>query len=153
MIHPSSPQRYVTGQPALCVPVDGELSDWHLHSAWSEEVTPIPIAGESFPATVHLWGTMGVIEQSAFLIASGIVTQGPVYVASPARALADMVYAVVAATQDPSFLNTDRTAMSAASRQQLVAMIRVLRDREPSAVLSHWIDWQPLLSRELALSP
>lgn len=152
MIHPSSPQRYVTGQPALSVPVDEELSDWHLCSAWSEEVTPIPIAGDTFPATEHLWGTLGVIEQSAHLIAMGIVATGPVYVASPARAVADMLYAILAAKQDPSFLDTDRTPLSAASRQQLVAMIRMLRDTEPSAALSRWIDRQPMLSHALAQS-
>jgi hypothetical protein len=149
MIHPSSPQRYVTGQPALSVPVDGELADWHLYSAWSQAVTPIPIAGETFPATEHLWGTSGVIEQSAFLIAAGIVTAGPVYVASPARAVVDMVYAVLAATQNPSFLDTDRMSLSEPSRQQLVAMIGILKDREPSAQLHRWIDRQPMLSHSL----
>ena len=74
MIHPSTPQRYVTGQPALSVPVDAELSDWHLCSSWSDAVTPIPIAGDTYPSTAHLWGSTGVIEQSAYLIAAGVVT-------------------------------------------------------------------------------
>jgi hypothetical protein len=152
MIHPSTPQRYVTGQPALSVPVDAELSDWHLCSSWSDAVTPIPIAGDTYPSTAHLWGSTGVIEQSAYLIAAGVVTEGPVYVASPARALADMLYAVLAAQLDPSFLDADRTAMSPASHQQLVTLIRMLRECEPSAALQRWIDRQPRLVHALAAS-
>ncbi len=61
-----------------------------------------------------------------------------------------MVYAVMAAQEDPSFLDTDHTPLSPASRQQLVEMIRILRDREPSAVLLRWIAQQPALSQALA---
>lgn len=152
VIHPSSRHRYVTGQPALSVPVDEEMSDWHLCSEWDETTQPVPIAGEAFPSTEHLWDTQGVHDQTEFLIGSGIIDHGPVFVASPARAMLDMLYAVLARQWNPTFINVDQTNMTDASRNHLVAMLRILVEREPSTALQNWIDRQSELSRLMAQS-
>lgn len=152
MIHPSSQHRYVTGQPALSVPVDEEMSDWHLCSEWDETKQPVPISGETFPSTEHLWGTQGVHDQTGFLTQFGIIDRGPVFVASPARAMLDMVYAVLSRQGNPAFVNVDQTNLTDASRNHLVSMLRIFVEREPSVALQRWIDRQPELSRLMGQS-
>jgi hypothetical protein len=132
------------------VPVDEEMSDWHLTSAWSEISKPVPIAGETFPSTEHLWGTQGVVDQTAYLLGAGIIRQGPVFVASPARAIADMVYFLVTTHRDPQCINVDQTPMTDSSRHHLVEMLRIFLERQPSDSLQGWIDGQPELSRLMA---
>jgi hypothetical protein len=143
MLPVTTMQCYVTGEPALSVPADGILSDWRLSTAFQSAKKPIPIAGSTWPSTQHLWGSLGISDQSPYLIGAGIASNGPIFVASPARAIADMVWYALFNGGDPACIQVDQIPLSADMRGQLVQFMRVWLERAPSAALVQWIEGQP----------
>jgi hypothetical protein len=142
MLPVTTMQRYVTGEPALSVPADGVLSDWRLSTAFAAVAKPLPIAGATWPSTQHLWGSVGVADQSPYLISAGIASAGPIYVASPARAIADMVWCALSMGGDPACIQVDQIPLSAGMRAQLVQLMRIWLESAPSAALVRWIEDQ-----------
>lgn len=141
MIITTSFEHYITGMPALSVRIDDELADWHLGEAFSGK-KPLPIAGVNAPCTEHLWGLTGVDDRSEVLRLAGIIdsSHGPVFIASPARAIADMLYGVIARDADPSFIIINQIPLSEASLLMLTGFVQCMHDRIPSPRLTAWLE-------------
>lgn len=142
----TTPDQYITGMAALSVPFDGILSDWHFCTAFLSGKKPIPIAGRTMPSTSHLWGRDQIEDQSAYFIGAGLPIEGHVWVASPARAVADLLYKNNAVTNgDLSYLCVADIPMSETRIRSLATMAQLLMDRYPTMKLQKWIEHQPLL--------
>lgn len=144
MIPATARERYITGLPALSVPFDGILADWRISSALSGKKA-LPIAGVTMPSTEHLWGLREIEDQGDYIRGIGMNVVGPVYVASPARAIADLLYKLLSHRQDPAFVCVDHIHMSDAQKMSLSEMIRILADRMPSPELRAWMERQSTL--------
>jgi hypothetical protein len=111
-------ERSITGIPALSVPCDGMLKDWHFSTAFSGK-KPLPIAGVARASTEYVWLIEDVDDPSDyFRSASGEVT-GAVYVASPPRAIADLLQHLLSRGEDREFLCVDQIPMSDRSMLRL----------------------------------
>ena len=152
MIHTSSREHYITGMPALSVPTADELADWHLSAAFSGRKA-LPIAGVNHPSTEHLWGLVGVEERSAFLRGVGFINDdhGPVFMAVPARAIADLLFGVLARKQDPHFLCIDHIHLSDHSLTLLASLVQLFLEQAPSPELRRWIEENPVLGQCMTL--
>lgn len=139
-------EQYITGMAALSVPFDGILSDWHFCTAFLSGKKPIPIAGRTMPSTSHLWGSDQIEEQSAYFREAGLPIEGHVWVASPARAVADLLFKNCVMTNgDLSYLCVADISMSEARMRALSVMAHSLMASNPTANLQQWIRRQPML--------
>ena len=144
MIPATARERYITGLSALSVPFDGILADWRFGSALSGK-KDLSITGATMPSTAHLWGLHEIEDQGDYFRGAGINVVGPVYVAPPARAIADLLYKLLSHRQDPACICVDHIHMSDAQKKRLSEMIRILADRMPSPELRAWMERQPTL--------
>jgi len=92
----TTPRRYISGLVALNLPTSPDSGDWHtmetLRALKRGARIPLCLAGESteFDAFDH-FGNEGIIDASTAIARLGEDVQGPVYVATHARAVADML--------------------------------------------------------------
>jgi hypothetical protein len=100
MLPVTTRERSITGIKALSVPCDGILSDWHFSTAFSG-VKPLSIAGMTLASTEYLWGLAGVDDRSDYFRSASGEETGAVYVASPPRAIADLLHHLLSRGEDP----------------------------------------------------
>lgn len=151
MIITTTRDRYITGEPALSVRADDDdLVDWHLGEAFSGK-KPLCIAGVTAPSTEHLWGLEGVHDRSEVLRLAGLInaSHGPVYVASPSRAIADMLYGLIGRGRDPTYFRLDQITLSEAKLQILAGFVQRMQDLTPSQVLATWIEQNSAMRQRL----
>lgn len=145
-----SPQQYVTGMPALSVPVDEDLADWHQAAAFSGR-KPLPIAGITHPATDHLWGDAGVTNRAQYLRDVGLLNDETreVFVASPARAIADLLFSLIQKRQDPSIICIEHIPLSDASLTELTDLVQKYLEQDQSPTLREWTQKNPAVAQRL----
>lgn len=91
-----SPNRYISGQPALNIlDLKYHTGDWHQSSVWNESKT-IPrfgLMGDGEPDNTNAYlGDAGIIDATEILRKMGKPPFAPIiYAASHARAIADMI--------------------------------------------------------------
>ena len=146
MLPATTRECYITGLSALSVPYDGKLADWRLGSAFSGR-KPLPITGVNMPSTKHLWGVSDTNDYAHYFTRVGLPVIGPLYIATPARAVADLLYKLIHHNQDPTFLYVDQIPMTEDLYARLGAMMQVLMDQMPTPRLRQWIQHQPRLTQ------
>jgi hypothetical protein len=112
IIPPTSPTRYLSGMAALNIPSDSGTGDWHMIETFFK---PTKVMARLFVAgvgcaddTTPLLYDLGVFECSDVLDRHNIPhTSGPVFAASHARAIADMVLVVTLEDGNPAFIDLD----------------------------------------------
>jgi len=92
----TTPRRYISGIVALNLPTSLDSGDWHtvemLSALKRGARIPLRLAGENTEFDgFGCFGSEGVIEASGVIKNLGETVQGPVYVATHPRAVADML--------------------------------------------------------------
>ncbi|MFT6599972.1 MAG: hypothetical protein ACJATD_000820 [Alloalcanivorax sp.] len=148
----TTPRRYISGIVALNLPTSPDSGDWHtmetLRALKRGARIPLCLAGESteFDA-LDYFGNDGIIDASAAIARLGEDVQGPVYVASHARAVADMVMLrLPQGWLNLAHLNLDDW-LSEDGKERVINLLMKVRDRfsdEEVAILER------LLGRKLS---
>jgi hypothetical protein len=144
----TSADRYVSGIVALNIPTADGTGDWHQRQVFfTPSVTPprsfLIVRGQRHDPSRFL-GATGIVDVAASLDAIGVPhPPGPVYAATHARAIADLVLVAALRGEDPTFVALDDYMPE---REQKLAVFTLL-DRairhisEPSTVaaIRDWI--------------
>ncbi|MCP5170205.1 MAG: hypothetical protein H6999_10680 [Hahellaceae bacterium] len=129
---PSTTQTmYLTGKAALNIPSKKGTGDWHFQEIFrggkGHRPGPFPLAGLELLSTSHIFGKKGIVERSAVLKKMGVDVDKPVYVASHARAMADMVFSALKSGRafENSFIISDWFP-SETDQRELLLYLRLL---------------------------
>ena len=146
----TTPDTYLTGTTALSIPTEeGDVADWHFDAAFLREGTRFRVAGANFPSTSNLLGRFGIRECANVLRARAVPlpTHQPVYAATYARAVLDLLLTTTAEHKQPAFLQAS-DILEEDDLQSVLDQLDTVRDRiEDSKQLSlidQWIHEQLL---------
>jgi hypothetical protein len=142
---PTSLEHYITGRAALNVPdADGSFADWHFSETFLSGRGKIRVAGKNAPATTDLLGSYGIRECSDVLrrFGAGVQLGEKIYVASPIRALLDMVLASLAKHRMPEHVRIDDMLDSAADQEEFWSQVQALKlklaGKDTLSLLNQW---------------
>ena len=128
----TSPTRYLSGIVALNIPSGEGTGDWHQTQIFFRPYVRHPRSflvgsGLDFDPTAYM-GNAGVEDRSAELDALGVEhPAGPVYAATHARAIADLLLRAVLRGESPQFVTLDDWMPKDEQKQSVLALLAKAR--------------------------
>lgn len=143
----TSPLRYLGGMAALNLPSATGTGDWHMEQTFFRQrqtrsrsfISGVGCATD----TTALLGDTGVFDCTALVDELKIPhAAGPVYAASHARAIADLVLAAVMRGEPADFVCLDDFMPRAADKQQVFDLLAMAMPHLPAAQQQEVRKWQ-----------
>lgn len=143
----TSPTRYLSGIVALNILSDAGTGDWHQDIFLRPRPTPprsfIIERGQEFDPSALL-GDAGIYDASVMLDAMHVPhPDGPVYAATHARAIADLVLAAVLRGESPDFVALDDWMPSDEDKREVLDLLDAAALRVPkhnAQAIQNWVE-------------